>query len=403
MRVGKVRALFVGVVASMFVLTGCRSVSLANDPTAPLADARASRRKLFDVDWWAPLVKSTLLEWQPRETAQPAVDPDTEHIVVGTRDGVIRCLTPETGQVVWSLKTASRFFAGAKVSQGVAYVPGGDGVLYALRTATGEKLWEYRANEELVTVPVVREGKVFVASQAEAVYAVDATSGKWLWQYRRDPPSGFSVRGASSPVVVDQMVYMGFADGWLTALGADDGVIRWERRLTLSGGTQFLDVDSAPVVDGVGHVFAASYKDGVYALNAQTGDILWSSSRQGVTSLLLRDGVLYASGDGALTALETKEGRVLWTTQLAEPTSKGAPGNAAGQAPLMTRSSVMVPTSTALAFVDPSTGHVQAAWNPGRGVTATPVKIQSLNYGTRVYVLSNLGTVFALHLTNGDR
>jgi outer membrane protein assembly factor BamB len=196
---------------------------------------------------------------------------------------------------------------------------------------------------------------------------------------------------------------MGFADGWLTALGADDGVIRWERKLTLSGGNQFLDVDSTPVLDDDGHVFATSYKDGVYALNAETGDIVWSTARTGLTSLLLRGHVLFATGDGSMTAFDTQEGRTLWTLDLSDPTSKGAKGNNAGQAPMLTRSSIVVPTSTALAFVEPSTGKVLGAWNPGRGVSATPMRFQSARHGARLYVLSNLGTVYALHLANGGR
>ena len=401
MRAGKnVRACLLIV---LLALTGCKAVPLVADPMGAKGEAHISPRKVFSVDWWTPLVKSELLEWQPRETAQPAVDPDTERVVVATRDGMIRCLAPDTGLVVWSVKTRSRFYAGATIVNGVAYVPGGDGVLYALRSVSGEILWQYAANEELVTVPVVKEGKVFVATQSEAVYAVDITTGKWVWQYRRDAPSGFSVRGTATPVVTEGLVYMGFADGWLTALGSDDGVIRWERKLTLSGGSQFLDVDSSPVLDDNGHVFAASYKDGLYALNAETGDILWTTARPGLTSLLIRGGVLFATGDGSLTAIETKEGHTLWTLDLSEPTAKGAKGNNAGQAAMFLRSSIVVPTSTALAFVEPSTGKVQSAWNPGRGISATPMRSQTVRHGSRLYVLSNLGTVYALHLTNGGR
>ncbi len=402
MRAGKpVRAS--AVIALVVALTGCKSIPLVADPTGAKGQAHISPRKMFSVDWWTPLVKSELLEWQPRETARPAVDPDTERVIVATRDGFIRCLAPDTGLVVWSVQTRSRFYAGATVVNGVAYVPGGDGVLYALRSVSGEIIWQYAANEELVTVPVVKEGKVYVATQSEAVYAVDAATGKWVWQYRRDAPSGFSVRGTSAPVVTEGMVYMGFADGWLAALGSDDGVIRWERKLTLSGGNQFLDIDSSPVLDDEGHVFAASYKDGVYALNAATGDIVWTTGRPGLTSLLIRGGVLFASGDGSLTALETREGRTLWTLDLSEPTSKGTRGNNAGQAAMLLGRSIVVPTSTALAFVEPSTGKVQSAWNPGRGISATPMRFDSDRHGSRLYVLSNLGTVYALHLTNGGR
>ena len=45
---------------------------------------------------------------------------------------------------------------------------------------------------------------------------------------------------------------------------------------------------------------------------------------------------------------------------------------------------------------DTSTGKVRYAWNPGKGVTATPALA-----GRRLYVLSNLGTLFALRLRGG--
>ncbi len=65
----------------------------------------------------------------------------------------------------------------------------------------------------------------------------------------------------------------------------------------------------------------------------------------------------------------------------------------------MTRGYLVVPTSTALTFVDPTVGKVRAAWNPGRGVTATPTRFVSARDGNRLYVLTNLGTLFALQLT----
>jgi hypothetical protein len=51
-----------------------------------------------------------------------------------------------------------------------------------------------------------------------------------------------------------------------------------------------------------------------------------------------------------------------------------------------------------LAFVDPSVGRVRAAWNPGRGVTATPTRFVSARGGNRLYVLTTLGTLYALQL-----
>lgn len=389
----------VALFAVLALLGGCHAIPLNGDPNITADDRRASRQAVYSVDWYTPLVKLGLLEYLPQEPAQPAVDPDTERIIVTTRDGMISELSPKDGRVEWAVKTGGRFFSGATIADGIAYVPGGDGKLYALRVLTGEKVWEYNSGEELVTEPTIAKGKVLVASQSEAVFAVDTTTGAWTWQYRRDPPTGFSVRGTARPVVWEDLVLMGFADGYVVALGLNDGVLRWERKL-VTGGNAFLDVDTTPVVDDQGRLFVASYKDGVYGLEAKTGDLLWSTNRPAVTSLLLRGRTLFASGDGSLSAIETQQGRVLWTLDLSDKTPKGK-GNNAGREPMFARGYIVVPTSTALAFVDPSVGRVRAAWNPSRGVTATPTRLSSVRHGSRLYVLSNLGTLFALQLAGG--
>jgi len=376
---------------------GCRTIPLDGDPNVAQHNRAKPAAAIVDVDWWKRLVTVGLLEFNPAETATPAVDPDTERVIVGTRDGEIRSLSPVDGHIEWAVKTGARINAGAAVQDGIVYVGGGDGKLYALRSLTGEKVWTYDAGEELMTQPTVTDSLVLVTSQSETVFAVDRKTGEWKWQYRRDAPSGFSLRGAAQPTVWGDEVLTGFADGSLVSLGLSDGVARWERNLSPSGGDQFLDVDTKPVVDEQGHVYAASYKDGIYGLDAKTGDTLWSSQRTGITSLVLRGNVLFATGDGTVTAVETGEGRVLWTVDLSDKSSSGK-GNNAGSAPMLAHGYLIVPTSTTLAFLDSSTGRVRAVWNPGRGVTATPALVASPRLGNRLYVISNLGSLFALQL-----
>ncbi len=384
-------------VALPLALAGCRSIPLTDDPNAPAIDRKVSPAEIFAVEWWKPLVKTGLLEYQPLEQARPVVDPDTERVIVATRDGFVRCLEPASGAVEWEVKTNGGFFAGPTVQDGVVYVPGGDGTLRALRARTGEEVWHWAAGEELVTSPVIVGTRLLVASQSETVFSVALETGKWQWQYRRDAPTGFTIRGVSRPTVRDGLVYQGFADGALVALNLEDGVALWERKLTVSGGKEFLDIDSSAVLDDENHLFVASYKDGIYGLNAKSGELSWSNNRAGITSLALEKGTLYATGDGRLTAIEPKKGRVLWSLDVSDRTSKGRVGNA-GKPPMFARGFVVLPTSTGLAFVNPTTGRVEQAWNPGRGVTATPVRSSSSKFGNRLYVLSNLGTVFALQL-----
>ncbi|MDP2271284.1 MAG: PQQ-binding-like beta-propeller repeat protein [Archangium sp.] len=385
-------------ILTLLCFAGCKAIPLNDDPTIPFRDAHVSHPAIYEVAWTNPLVKLGLLEYQPTEPASPAVDPDTERVYVATRDGFVRSLSPVDGHVEWEFKTAGRFLSGPTVHHGIVYVAGGDGVLYALRALTGEQVWAFKANEELVSSPTISDNKVLVASQSETVFAVNIETGAWIWQYRRDAPSGFTVRGTSRPLIADGLAYMGFADGFIVALNLESGVAMWEKKLTTSGGNQFLDVDTAPVL-AEGRLFVASYADGVSALDAKTGALIWTTPRSGLTALLPRGNTLFATGDGSLTAFDMVKGRMLWSLNLSDPTNKGKGVNA-GRSLALARGYVVVPTSTALAFVEPTSGKVRAMWNPGRGVTASPAGFSSMRFGSRLYVMSNLGTVFALQMVS---
>jgi outer membrane protein assembly factor BamB len=364
---------------------GCKSVPLTSDPLSPRRTAPP--QSVFSVDWWEKLVfDHKLLDYAPREPAQPAYDAEGRQVVVLTRDGVVTALGRD-GARRWKFETASPFSAGATVSEGRVYVPGGDGTLYALDSATGKKLWEYRTGEELGTEPVLADGVVLVASHNDALYAVEAASGKWLWQYRRESPAGFTIRGVGAPTVRDGVVYVGFADGVLTALDLKDGAARWERQLSPPTG-QFIDVDTTPVFDEAGRLLAASYKGGLFALDPQTGRPVWNTPVNGVTHLLSRGEVIFATGDGRVSAFLAQTGRQLWSLPLE---------NEAGRRPVVADGLLVVPLASSLLFVDPTLGQAVLRWDPGQGVSAP-----AMPAGDRLFVLSNLGFLYALAMDGGQ-
>ncbi|HVG59167.1 MAG TPA: PQQ-binding-like beta-propeller repeat protein [Hyalangium sp.] len=365
------------------LLSACSSVPLHGNPVT--SDLRQPPANFFEVDWWTPLVEPVAWEYAPREFAAPAVDPDSGNVIALTRDSFVRAVA-RGGKVAWTFKTGNRFSAGALVHEGIAYVPGGDGFLYALDARTGELKWKYEAGEPLATTPVVAGELMLVASESDTLFAVDIQAGKWVWQYRRDPPSGFTIHGVSTPTVKDGTVYIGFADGFVVALDAQGGTAKWEKSLA-GGATEFLDVDTPPVVDDAGRLYVASYQGGLYALSAETGDMEWSSAVAGLTSLIGRGEIVFAVGDGRVDAYLAETGRLLWSHSL---------GERAGRAPVLARGMLLVPNQRSLLFMDPRTGQSRLAWDPGEGISAAPGVD-----GSTAYVLSNNGFLYALHLRGG--
>ncbi len=185
------------------------------------------------------------------------------------------------------------------------------GRILALDAEKGTKVWSYDLGGELRERPTLAGGRLLITNSRNQVAALDPASGKWLWQYSREFPPGMTVLGHSGATVVDGMAYVGFADGFVSAIRIEDGVGKWSRPLTLKG-QGFGDADATPEVVGK-RVFAASFEDGVYALDKDTGDIVWQMSLPGVTRLATHDPYLFAaSASGELAALDADSGQPIW-------------------------------------------------------------------------------------------
>jgi alcohol dehydrogenase (cytochrome c) len=82
------------------------------------------------------------------------------------------------------------------------------------------------------SIPLVHDGVMFVVSTgpkgspaAPLLWALDATNGNLLWEYRR--PSGGAINSKSFALYED-MVYYPAPDGYIVALDAKTGAVRWE-------------------------------------------------------------------------------------------------------------------------------------------------------------------------------
>ena len=356
-------------------IAGCRTLHL---------DERAHAEN-FSVDWWQGLVQAPLLEYSPREYAQPVVDPRSGKAIALTRDGMIRCLD-SNGKVLWERRAEGSFNAGALIDSGRVYVPGGNGVVYSLNLGDGKIIWKYESNEELSTSPVASNGILLVATTGDGLYALDQMTGKWLWQYRRSASATFTIRGTSSPVVKNGAVFQGFSDGSMVALTLADGSVKWERALAVVT-DPFADVDSTPMLDGEGNLYVASYKTGIFSLNVETGETRWHTSVTGIVHLLLKGNLLFAVGDEKVASYTRNDGKLVWSLHIK---------NAASLKPELAKGILISPTGQNLLFIDAASGRSLTSWNPGKGISAPPFWS-----GSRLYVLSNQGYLYAMRIEAG--
>jgi len=187
----------------------------------------------------------------------------------------------------------------------------------AANIATLTPAWQVQTPGALTTAVVVVGNTAYAEDDREAVVAVDATTGRTRWQ---SAPTGFTI-GPEGVSVAAGKVFASTPDG-VEAVDARTGAVVWKRRLTQ---TPTSGVDAQPTVVG-GRVLIATvpvspaiqYQGGdrgvLFALDARTGSVDWSFDT--VASKTLWGNPAVNSGGGAWypPAVDPKAGVVYWGT-----------------------------------------------------------------------------------------
>jgi eukaryotic-like serine/threonine-protein kinase len=282
-------------------------------------------------------------------------------VYIGSDDGYIYALNASSGTQLWN-RTVDELYglsvSSPAVVDGVIYFRSWVGVDYALNASNGEEIWNF-SDGYSCSSPAVVNG-VFYARSTGAVTALNSSTGSLIWR------SSLSGNGGGSPIVVDDTVYIS-ESGYVYALNAQNGTLRWSRDLEYMSNTY----NSPAVANGILYISCAS--DLFYALDAETGDFIWSYPTGGgsLSTPVVSSGIVYlGSGHSGVFALDAKTGAKIWNY----PTSPG------------------MGSSVAVAG-----GNVYLAGNDGVMYAlnaATGAKLWS-------YVMSNVGTSSSPSIANG--
>ena len=263
--------------------------------------------------WKSPLGGGSRLRDDYADT-EPAVANGV--VYFGSIDGNLYALNASTGAKLWSYAIGNPIIASPAVANGVVFVGSDGGTVYALNANTGSKLWSYATGFPVATAPAVANGVVYVGSEdnenstRDDFFALNAGTGALIWSGSGvGPPTSFS-----APAVANGVAYLPAGDVldrtfWLTAVNAGTGAPPALWNFPSFG------YFSSPAVAS-GSLFIGSQDDNVYALNASTGDLLWTyTTGNTVTgSPAVANGVVYVgSADDNVYALNASTGAKLWS------------------------------------------------------------------------------------------
>ncbi len=187
---------------------------------------------------------------------------------------------------------------------------------------TVEELWSERpakgADElYLKLLPATEGTAIFTADRDGRVVALNESDGKELWA-ERDKTRKIS----GGPGVGEGRVYVGTSDAEVVARDAKNGKKLWVARVS----SEVL----APPRAAEGVVVVRTGDGKIYALAADTGIEKWVYDRsipvltlRGTAAPAIHNGVVVAGFDnGRLVALDLKDGKQVWETQVAQPSGR---------------------------------------------------------------------------------
>ena len=84
------------------------------------------------------------------------------------------------------------------------------------------------------STPIVHDGVMYMIEPGANLLAIDATNGDIIWEYKRDYPKdmatiihGANLSRSKVPAIFEDMVYFTAPDGYVVAVDAHTGKLRW--------------------------------------------------------------------------------------------------------------------------------------------------------------------------------
>jgi outer membrane protein assembly factor BamB len=239
-----------------------------------------------------------------------------DSIYFADSSGNIKSINSISGSINWK-KEVSLLSTGISAGFGILIVADIDGNVIALDQNNGTELWTSNVKGEVLAPAAVDAKFIIVKTGSGELIALNKDSGEIEWSYRSKLPA-LTIRGSSSPVIDNNMVYATFDNGRLGVFELDSGYPVWDGAISYVSGSSelenLIDSDSSPVIEG-GLVFTTSYQGNINIFDiAQKRSVWQSESSSFYSPLLLRGLIILVEANSNLKTFFSKNLEKSWSS-----------------------------------------------------------------------------------------
>ena len=218
---------------------------------------------------------------------------NAQNIFFSDASGNVLSIDAKTGKDNWSVKL--NFLAsGTSAGFGIVVVADVDGNVIALDQIDGSVLWSSNVKGEVLSSVAIDAKIVVVKTGSGELLGLNKDSGEKIWSYRSTLPV-LTIRGNSSPVIVDNLVYASFDNGRLGVFELNSGFQIWDGAISyVSGASELenlIDSDSNPVIEG-GLIYTTNYQGNLNIFDPSQKRSVWSNNASSFFSPIISRGML---------------------------------------------------------------------------------------------------------------
>ena len=303
------------VLCSIFIISSCSSMdglrfwkSDEIDPDEPKELVAFSNQKNIVIEW-----KNSFKG--ENEIGNFLPDFSAQNLFFSDASGNVSSINASTGDRNWSIEL--NFLAsGTSAGFGLVVVSDIDGNVIAVDQNYGSKLWSTNVKGEVLSKVAIDAKVVVVKTGSGELLGLDRENGEILWSYRSKLPL-LTVRGSSSPVIVDDLVYVSFDNGRLGVFELNSGFQVWDGAISYVKGVSelenLIDSDSSPVVDG-GLIYTTNYQGNLNIFDTAQKRSVWSYETSSFYSPIVSRGMLtIVEANSGLRSFALKTLQESWT------------------------------------------------------------------------------------------
>ncbi|MGH8160767.1 MAG: outer membrane protein assembly factor BamB [Gammaproteobacteria bacterium] len=238
-------------------------------------------------------------------------------VFAASTHGHVAAFDAATGKRLWSHHVKKGRLSGGPVAgDGLVVVGTRLGDAIALDASDGKLKWKQYVGAPVIAAPAIGTSIVAVKTIAGTLVGLSPKTGAVVWQTSEAQPS-LTLRFGIEPLIVNGVVYGGFADGNVIAVDAATGKEQWHRQVGQPSGNNPVAnlVNVGGVMDFVGgDLYVATYQSRLAALDGNSGQVLWSRKLSTYTGVGLDGAHVYVSdAAGAVHAYDLVTGVPDWT------------------------------------------------------------------------------------------